>query len=120
MAEAALFVGFGQAVRARETQALDLFKDVLALHSDLRDKGAIESFEAVLLESHGGDLQGFFLIRGSRDQLHELRADEGFRRTSTRAGLVLDGLGVIDAYVGDGLQARLSLYEQQVNEQLSA
>ena len=120
MADAALFIGFGQSVRAREPQALDLFKEVLGFYSELRDQGGIESFEPVLLEPHGGDLQGFILIRGTREQLHELRASEDFQRTVARAGLVLDGFGVVDGYVGEGLEARMSVYEQQVNEQLSA
>lgn len=120
MADAALFIGFGQAVRAREAQALDLFKEVLGRYSKLRDIGEIEGLEPVLLEPHGGDLQGFILIRGTREQLNELRVHEDFQRTLDRAGLVLDGFGVVDAYVGDGLDARLSVYEQQVNEQLSA
>ena len=71
--------------------------------------------QPVLLEPHGGDLGGFFLIRGSREQLDRLRADEEFRRISARAGLVVDGFGVVDA----GVEAQLSLYEQQVQEQLS-
>lgn len=34
----------------------------------------IESFEAVILEPHGGDLAGFILIRGSQDKLAQLRS----------------------------------------------
>jgi hypothetical protein len=120
MAAAALFIGFGQPARAREPQALDLLNEVLGLYSELAETGEIESFEPVLLDPHGGDLNGFLLIRGSREQIEALKAREDFQRTAARAGLVLDGFGVVDAHIGEGLDARLSIYEQQVNEQLSA
>jgi hypothetical protein len=86
----------------------------------LRDAGEIESFEPVLLEPHGGDLGGFVLVRGSREQLQGLRANEDFRRLNARSGRVVDGFGVVDAHVGGGLEAQVSLYGEQVKEQLSA
>ena len=70
-------------------------------------------------EPHGGDLGGFFLIRGEREQLQKLRAQEEFRRINARATLVVDGFGVIDAHVGGGLDSQLSIYREQVQEQLS-
>ncbi len=120
MAAAALFIGFGQPARAREPQALDLLNELLGLYSELAETGQIESFEPALLDPHGGDLNGFLLVRGSREQIDALRAREDFQRTVARAGLVLEGFGVVQAHIGEGLDARLSIYEQQVNEQLSA
>lgn len=120
MADAGLFVGFGQPARAREQQALELFSRALDLYSELQARGEIDSFEPVLLEPHGGDLAGFILIRGTRDQLHELRQSEDFRRITARAGLVVEQFGVVDAHVGDGVSAQLAIYEQQMNEQLGA
>jgi hypothetical protein len=120
MADAALFVGFGQAVRAREPQALELFNRVVAFYSELQEEGGIESFEPVFLEPHGGDLAGFLLVRGDRDQLNGLRAHEQFRKLNARATLVVDGFGVVDAYIGDGLDQQLALWGEQVEEQLAA
>jgi len=74
----------------------------------------------VLLEPHGGDLHGFFLIRGSREQLGRLRVDDRFRTIIARAGLVVDGLGVVDAHIGSGLAGQMDLYGAQVDAQLSA
>ena len=42
----------------------------------------------MLLEEHGGDLGGFFLIRGDHDGLAGLRGDDQFQRMVARAGLV--------------------------------
>ena len=120
MADAALFVGFGQPARAREPQALELWEEAARFYAELDQSGEIESFEPVLLEPHGGDLGGFFLIRGDRDQIERLRGHEDFRRINTRAGLVVEGLGVIEAYVGSGLADQLALYREQMAQQLSA
>ena len=120
MADAALFVGFGQPARAREPQALEVFDEAARFYGELHGRGDIASFEAVLLEPHGGDLSGFFLIRGERAQIDRLRAHPDFRRINARAGLVVDGLGVVDAHIGSGVAAQLALYREQVEKQLSA
>ena len=120
MADAGLFVGFGQPARAREQQALEVFNRALALYAELQARGDIDSFEPVLLEPHGGDLSGFILIRGTPDQLHELRHTDDFRRITARAGLVVEQLGVVDAHVGEGISSQLAIYEQQMREQLDA
>lgn len=120
MANAALFVGFGQPARARERQALALLNRALALYASLQQRGEIESFEHVLLDPHGGDLSGFILIRGEREQLQRLREHDEFRATNARATLVVEGFGVVDAYVGESFDAQLAVYQQELEEQLSA
>ena len=120
MADAAIFVGFGQAARAREPQALELFGQVLEFYSGLQERGEIESFEPVLLQPHGGDLAGFALIRGSLEQLTALQTNEDFLRLNARATLVVDSFGVVPAYIGEGLQTQLGIYAGQVQEQLAS
>jgi len=120
MADAALFIGFGRPARAREPQAVELFERALEFFTELEGRGEIEGLEAVMLEPHGGELNGFFLLRGSRDRLDGLRADEEFRRLSARAGLVVDDFGVVAGHVGEGLRDQLSLYRDQVEAQLGA
>ena len=120
MAESALFIGFGAPARARERQALALYDELLRFYAERQERGQIASFEAVLLEPHGGDLGGFFLLRGDGEQLDRLRRDDDFRRLSARCGLVVDGFGVVNAHVGDGLADQMALYGGQVEEQLSA
>jgi hypothetical protein len=120
MADAALFVGFGPPARARERQAIELFNHALAHCGNLQEGGEIESFEAVLLEPHGGELSGFFLLRGERERLDRLRGDEEFRRINARAGLVVEHFGVVGGHVGGGLADQLELYGRQVEAQLGA
>lgn len=120
MADAALFIGFGRPARAREPQAIELFERALEFFTELEGRGEIEGLEAVMLEPHGGELNGFFLLRGARERLDGLRADEEFRRLSARAGLVVDDFGVVAGHVGEGLRDQLSLYRDQVEAQLGA
>ena len=49
-----------------------------------------------------------------------LRAHGEFRRINTRAGLVIDGLGAVEAHIGAGLDAQLRLYREEMGKQLSS
>jgi hypothetical protein len=116
MADSALFVGFGFPVRGREQKALSVFNETVEYYSRLQQSGAIESFETVLLEPHGGELGGFFLIRGDQDALAHLRTSEEFERHILRGELIADHLGVVGAAIGERLMSQLAVYAQQVDE----
>jgi hypothetical protein len=116
MADAGLFIGWGAPVRGREAKGLEVFNEALAYYGRLQQEGAIESFEPVLLEPHGGDLEGFVLLRGDEGRLAQLRVDDEFVRLSTRAGLIIEGLGVVGASLGDGLQDSIATYQQAISE----
>jgi hypothetical protein len=114
VADAGLFIGWGAAVRGREAKGLEVFNEALAYYGRLQQEGTIESVEPVILEPHGGDLQGFILLRGSEEKLAKLRVDDEFVRLSARAGLIVEGVGVIGAALGDGLQASIETYQQAI------
>lgn len=116
MAEAALFVGWGAPVRGREAKGLEVFGESVEYWGRLQQDGRIESFEVVLLYPHGGDLFGFALLRGAHDQLNEVGGDEEFLRLTTRAGLIVERLGVVRAVVGDGLEPQIALFQEAVGE----
>jgi hypothetical protein len=103
MADAALFVGWNRPVPGREKEAGALWEETMAYYKKLQDGGRIESFEPVILAAHGGDLNGFFLLRGEASKVDELHADDEFVTWLVKAGLILDGFGVIRAYIGEGL-----------------
>ena len=106
MADAALFIGWGQVVRGREKRALQVFNESVEYWGGLQGDGKIEDFEIVLLTPHGGDLQGFALLRGSEDQVNALRIDEEFQRRIARADLIVESQGVIDAADWRGHRSR--------------
>jgi hypothetical protein len=115
MAEAGLFVGWGQGVRGREAKGLEVFNEAVEFYTGQQSSGAIESFE-VLLGPHGGDLAGFILVRGSQEQIAAVRANEDFQRLNARAAAIVDGLGIIDAVLGDGLGPAISTFQEVIEE----
>ncbi len=86
----------------------------MAYYAQLQQRGGIESFEPVGIEAHGGDLAGCLLLRGSREQLNQLRADPEFQRLNTRALLTVTHFGVVDAYIGAGLERWFAGFAEEV------
>lgn len=116
MAAGALFVGWGPAVRGREQRALQVFDEALQYYTRLQQQGDIDSFEPVLLEPHGGDLGGFILVRGDQEKLSRVRTSDEFQRLNARAGLIVENLGVITAFVGEGLQHAMGDFHAEIAE----
>jgi len=114
MADAGLFIGWGEVVRGREAQAVEVFNDTMAYFAGVQEEGVIESIEPVFLEPHGGDLQGFFFLRGDAEKLAALRVDEEFQITVIRAGLVVDNVGVVGASMGARLERLMGSFAEQI------
>jgi hypothetical protein len=114
MADAGLFVGWGEVVRGRESQAVEVFNETMTYFTGLQDDEVIESVEPVFLEPHGGDLQGFFFLRGDPEKLAALRVDDEFQAAIIRAGLVVDNVGVVGASMGARLQSLMETYVSQI------
>jgi hypothetical protein len=118
MAGDALFIGWGPVARGRERKALEVFQEVQAYYGSLQQDGKIDGFDTVLIAPHGGDLAGFVLLRGSRSSLDEVRSSEEFRRQTARAAMVVDGIGVVDAYTGERLGEQIETF-RAASEELS-
>ena len=116
MANAGLFFRWGPPVRGREAKGLEVFTEVLSFCAGQQDSGAIESYEVVIIGPHGGDLYGFILARGSEEQVADLRASEETQRLMTRAGLVVEQFGVLNAAVGEGVGEAVSVFQEAVGE----
>ena len=116
MADSGLFIGFGAPIRGRERQAIKVFNETFEYYSRLQQEGEIESFEPVILEPHGGELGGFFLVRGDQDKLARIRGSEEFERQTVRADLIVENLGIVGAALGDRLMSQMAVYGEQVEE----
>ena len=116
MADSGIFVGFGFPVRGREQQAIKLFSEAFEYYARLQQAGEIESFEPVLLEPHGGELGGFFLLRGDQDKLARIRSSEEFERLTLRGQLIVENIGIVSAFLGEELTSRMSMFNQQIEE----
>jgi hypothetical protein len=116
MAEMGVFIGWGDPIPGREAKGLEVFDESVAYWGRLQEEGQIESFEVVILYPHGGDLGGFALLRGSGESLDKIRASDEFNRLIARAGLVVGGLGVVSAALGDSLGPQMQLFREQTAE----
>ncbi len=110
MGEGAIFIGWGGAVRGRERQAMQVFGEAVELWTSLQAQGRIESFEPVFLEPHGGDLVGFFLLRGDPARLAEVRRDDAFERVISRANMIVENLGVVGANLGPAIEEQMGRF----------
>ena len=101
MAGHGVFIGWGDIVTGREQQSRKVFGEALAYMAQQQQAGNIESHEVVLLSAHGGDLQGFMLMRGDRDKLFAAVTTPEFQRLVTRAGFIVHDFGVVRAVLDD-------------------
>ena len=111
MADEALFIGWGEVVRGRERKAVEVFNESIQYYAQLQQDGKIESVEPWFLAPHGGDLAGFILLRGEREQLDEIQRSAEFERLQTRAALIVDRTGALNAYTGEALGRLMGQFE---------
>ena len=112
MAQAGLWLAWGIPARGRETQALDLLKETTTGYlENLANEGRIERFDAAILRPQSTELGGFILIQGTQEQIDSLRGDADFLSWVNQVQLVADRVGIVDAWVNDGLSEAIGLYE---------
>jgi hypothetical protein len=110
MADYGVFIGFGFPARGREEGAVKVFQETLEFLGSQAQQGNVESFEPVFLQPHGGDLGGFVLVKGEREKLDAIVASEEFNRIMTRAQVVVDHVGVVNALLGEQLQGQMGTF----------
>jgi len=110
MSRNVILFGWNRAIPGREKMSAPHFEEFVKYLDGLKEKGSIRSFDVVFLDPHGGDLNGFFLIRGETQKLDALLADSAWVMHITRATLHLDGSGVIGGVTGDEVNARMALW----------
>jgi hypothetical protein len=116
MADRVLFIGWNRPVIGREKQANQLFQKVMKYNAKLQADGRIESFEPVILSAHGGDLNGFILLKGSAQKLAEIREDNAFVDLVIEGGYCLEGYGIVAGYTGEGLTNVLSRWSKLLSD----
>jgi hypothetical protein len=110
MSPNAVFFGWGRAIPGRERISAQLFPEFVQYLSGLQQAGRIQSFEPVLLNPHGGDLNGFFLIRVESDKLAALMASADWITYMVRSALYLERTGAVPATIGDAIPELLQLW----------
>jgi len=72
MAANVIMFGWNRSIPGREKVSGQHFGEFVEYLGGLQQKGAIQTFEIVFLDSHGGDMNGFFLIQGEPAKLDAL------------------------------------------------
>jgi hypothetical protein len=103
MANQVLFLGWSRATVGREQQAMKLWGKTMEYYGKLETEGKVESWEPVLLSAHGGDMNGFFLIKGDAEKLDKIQREDAWIDLTIEANYCLDGFGLIRGWVGEGL-----------------
>jgi hypothetical protein len=116
MAEAALFIGWGEPARGREKRALEVFNESMQYWGRLQKEGKIERFDVAALIPHGGDLGGFILLRGTAQQIDSVRRDQEFERLIARVRLMVDDIGLADAFVDEKLAQVMAQYQEEIGK----
>jgi hypothetical protein len=114
MADRMLFVGWGATIAGREERALDVFNEAIGFYGRCQQEGRIESFDVILLEPHGGGLQGYVELHGSADQLSALREDDEFQRLLAHATLIVNELGVVSGFANEGVARQMQIYRDAI------
>jgi hypothetical protein len=114
MAEYGLFIGWGSPRTGKEAASYKVFGDAAAYWKGLQAAGEIESVETVLLGYHGGDLGGFFLVRGDPEKLGQLSMSPELNRLSMRAATCLDNVGIVTATIDDGVMRQLAGWKEAI------
>lgn len=116
MTDAALFIRWGATAGGRERQSVELFSDSLKYLTGLVEQGRVASVEPFFLEPHGGDLEGFFIVRGELEELNRLRIDDSFQRLATKAQVIVRNFGVIGATTGERLNKHMAWFAAAAGE----
>lgn len=115
MAQAGFWVAWGLPTQGRERQALDLFNEqgLLGPPDAGRADRALRHSDPQAADHRAG---GFVLIQGTQEQIDSLRRDNDFQRRVTQVQLVADRVGIVDAWVNQGLDEATDLYEQALRK----
>jgi len=114
MSKYVIFFGWNRSIPGREQVSAQQFQEFAEYLGGLQQEGVVDSFEPVLLSAHGGDMNGFFLIRGDAGKLDDLQRSEAWLSHMIRAGLHLEGAGAIRGVTGEGVMEWMSLWAQTI------
>jgi hypothetical protein len=114
MSTNALFFAWNRPIPGRERPSAEHFQEFSSYLAGLQKKGSIGSFDTVLLDTHGGDLNGFFLIRGESAKLDALQRDDAWTEHMIRASLHLEGAGAVRGMTGDAIAKGMEIWQKHI------
>jgi hypothetical protein len=110
MSNAGILIGWTRAFNGKETIALSKFGEFTMYVTKLQKEKHIDSFEPVIMRPHGGDLNGFFLIRGDAAKLAAVRATDQWKDWEAWGAFNLQGFGVIECAIGEAVGTEIGRF----------
>ena len=110
MANDVVFIGWNRPIIGREHEAAELFGQSMAFYEAQKRAGHIDSYETFLLDPHGGELNGFVLLRGSRAKLDAVVASDEFQAIQVKAVVYLADIGVVHGLTGEAVMPRIGQF----------
>jgi hypothetical protein len=106
--------GWKRSVPGREALSAKHFEEFIQFLQAQVKQGTVESFEPILLEPNGGDLSGFFLIKGEGLKLGELTHSTGWAQHQVRATLHMEGIAILRGLAGSAVQQRMRMWSDAI------
>ncbi|HMJ34080.1 MAG TPA: hypothetical protein VK501_09180 [Baekduia sp.] len=103
-------------MRGREERAVEVFDEFVSMLGQMQSGGRIEGMDVALLDPHGGDLGGFFMVHGTEAQCAALTDDDEFRRAVIDATLIVENFGVVPAVTGEGVGREMAMYSEAIRK----
>jgi hypothetical protein len=110
----AIFFAWNRSIPGREQLSGAHFEDFVAYLTEQAQNGVIQGFDVMFLDTHGGDMNGFFLIRGEGAKLDGLMATADWTEHMTRASLHLQGAGAVRGVTGESVAQRMELWNNSL------
>lgn len=110
MANSGLIVGWSRARSGHEGHTVAKFSEYIGFLTVQVMEKKIESFEPVLSRPHGGDLNGFILIRGERDKLDALKGTDQWKDWEVWGAYHLESFGIVECFLGAEVAATMQRF----------
>jgi hypothetical protein len=107
-----IFFAWNRSIPGREETSGKHFDEFVAYLGAQAQSGAIQGFDVVFLDPHGGDLNGFFLIKGDSASLDALVSTDEWTEHMTRAALHLESSGSVRGVTGEAVAQRMALWKK--------
>lgn len=112
----AIFFAWNRSIPGREPLSRQHFEDFTKYLETLKGSDTIEGYDVMFLMPHGGDMNGFFLIKGEPGKLDDLMATEGWLVHMIRAGMHLENSGAIRGHTGDMVPVAMEIWSRTIPE----
>jgi hypothetical protein len=114
MSSNVILFGWNRPIPGRERLSGEHFAGFTEYLGSLQKAGKIQGFDVVFLDAHGGDLNGFILIKGRESQLDDLVSTEAWQEHTLRASFHLDGFGVVWGGTGELIPDRMANWVKMI------